>query len=189
MNKIQFPTVTVCLPGSVRGDYDFTGNIAKCTMCGNISSSCYFNEMCSFEEKALPAISPLMWSYREFNIIAPWEPLYLQIHESLGGKEFLMYSTNVLLPHCNVQIAQSRHIIGLKWYKYPVGSMIGCYGKDYIIFVLRFGMCFTMNGLRNNDILKETSVISSEGVSVNNGYFKEFNYDGKKLYIRKHDLF
>lgn len=179
VSEVPFPAITICLPDSIHDGYDYAGSLEKCFLCNTTEDDkCTYNEMCTFEETASIAIASLMCLSGNYNRISdiPWFVFEQSNQSPLSSKEFSNFAEN-LVPQCDISVSQERYTKDNKFVNVHYHES-GCYGNGYQHFMSNRGICFTINGLKHEDMYKEHTILS---LPVKPGSEFRENYVGKEF--------
>ncbi|XP_054278982.1 uncharacterized protein LOC128997370 [Macrosteles quadrilineatus] len=175
VNEIPFPAISICLAPSLNNSYDYNGNLEKCFFCNSTGQTgeCDFNSVCDFDEKATLAFASSICRNSSNGQLSgnPWFVFEEEIQSFLKNDEYSRFSKKVF-PMCEFMITRERKAHD-STYKIMQYYDLSCYENVFQHFISGSGMCFTINGLKHEDIYKETTVLSlplKRGSCTGHGY-------------------
>lgn len=155
VREIPFPAVTICYPYFFK-NYDYMEYLHKCMTYNSTAvnyTDCSYNGECDREEMETLSIASGLCAFQamEGATNAPSKVYSRDINVSMDGKLFATRSQQVL-PTCDFVIQQQINK--------EKDLITGCdtNGFQYFLAYGAYAMCTTANGVRHEDIYKESTV-------------------------------
>lgn len=170
VDEIPFPAITICVPYYFKSDYDYMKNIRKCMNCNSTDknfSDCFYNGKCERDKIETLAVASGFCAFQGLEGFpdAASKVYSRDVNISIDGKLFSSLAQRVM-PPCDFLVQQ--RINENKDFE------SGCNNNGFQHFLAygAYGMCTTVNGLRHEDILKESvvSVIPIQPKSIDKRY-------------------